>query len=111
MRLGVAAGRHSDRVGVRKPMLAGSCAIMLGAAIPFLLPGIALLFLATSLIGVSFMVFQISMQNATGWFGPPSDRARNFSLVALGYSTSLFGGPLIAGLLIDHASFKVAFPV
>jgi len=111
MLLAVPAGQHSDRVGVGKPMLVGSCGIMLGAAIPFLLPGIGPLFLATSLIGVSFMVFQISMQNATGWYGPPSDRARNFSLVALGYSTSLFGGPLIAGLLIDHASFKVTFAV
>ena len=109
--LAVPAGRHSDRVGVRTPMLVGSCGIMRGAALPCVVPGIAPLFVATSLIGVAFMVFQVSMQNATGWYGSASDRARNFSLVALGYSISLFGGPLIAGLLIDHASFKVTFGV
>ena len=111
MLLAVAAGRLSDRMGVRRPMLVGSCGVMLGAVIPCFLPGIAPLYVATSLIGVSFMLFQISMQNATGAFGPPSDRARNFSLLALGYSISLFGGPLIAGMLIDHASFTTAFAV
>jgi MFS family permease len=111
MLLSVTAGRLSDRLGVRRPMLLGSWGIMLGAVIPCLLPGIAPLFVSTSLIGVSFMLFQISMQNATGAFGPPSERARNFSLLALGYSISLFGGPLLAGFLIDHASFRTAFAV
>ncbi len=111
MLLAVAAGRLSDRMGVRRPMLAGSCGILLGAVIPCVLPGIAPLYVATSLIGVSFMLFQLSMQNATGAFGPPSERAKNFSLLALGYSISLFSGPLIAGFLIEHASFTTAFVV
>lgn len=109
MLLGIAAGRLSDRMGVRQPMLVGSCGVALGAIIPCLLPGIAPLYVATSLIGVSFMLFQIAMQNATGQFGAPSERARDFSLLALGYSISLFGGPLIAGVLIDRASFTTAF--
>ena len=111
MLLAVSAGRLSDRIGVRKPMLAGSCGIVLGAVIPFVLPGIVPLYVATSVIGVSFMLFQLSMQNATGAFGPPSERAKNFSLLALGYSISLFCGPLVAGLLIDHASFRTSFAV
>jgi len=111
MLLAVSAGRLSDRIGVRKPMLAGSCGIVLGAVIPFVLPGIVPLYVATSVIGVSFMLFQLSMQNATGAFGPPSERAKNFSLLALGYSISLFCGPLIAGILIDHASYRTTFGV
>jgi MFS family permease len=111
MLLAVSAGRLSDRMGVRWPMLVGSCGIALGALIPCFASGVAPLYVATSLIGVSFMLFQVSMQNATGAYGPPSDRARNFSLLALGYSISLFGGPLIAGFLIDQASFTTAFGV
>ena len=111
MLLAVSAGRLSDRMGVRWPMLSGSCGIALGALIPCFASGIAPLYAATSLIGVSFMLFQVSMQNATGAYGPPSERARNFSLLALGYSISLFGGPLIVGFLIDHASFTTAFGV
>lgn len=109
MWLAVAAGRLSDRVGVRRPMLLGSCGIALGAALPFALSGIAPLYVATSLLGASFMLFQVAAQNATGTFGPPSERAQNFSLLALGYSISGFCGPLIAGLVIDHASFTAAF--
>jgi MFS family permease len=111
MLLSVPAGRLSDRIGVRRPMLAGSLGLLAGATLPCLWPGLAPLYVVTSTIGVSFMVFQLSMQNATGWYGPPSDRARNFSLVALGYSISLFSGPLVAGFLIDHASFTATFAV
>ena len=111
MLLAVAAGRLSDRWvsgGRCSRARAASC---WARSFPVFLPGIAPLYVATSLIGVSFMLFQISMQNATGAFGAPSERARNFSLLALGYSISLFGGPLIAGVLIDHASFTTAFAV
>lgn len=107
--LSVAAGRWSDRVGVRRPMLWGSCGIALGASLPFVWPGIASLFAATSLIGASFMLFQVSIQNATGEMGPPGERAKNFSLLALGYSVSGFCGPLAAGLSIDGLGFGATF--
>ena len=57
------------------------------------------------------MLFQVAAQNATGALGPPSERAKNFSLLALGYSISGFAGPLIAGFLIDHADFGSTFLV
>lgn len=105
----VAVGRLSDRIGVRKPMLAGSCGIALGAAIPIVVPGLLGLFLAASLLGVSFILYQVPAQNATGELGPPSDRAHNFSLLALGYAISTLVGPLIAGFTIDHGGFFVTF--
>ena len=107
--LSVAAGRLSDRAGVRRPMLWGSCGIALGAALPSLLPGVIALFAATSLIGASFMLFQVSIQNATGEMGRPGERGRNFSLLALGYSTSGFCGPLAAGIAIDSLGFGATF--
>src|SRR5262249_46303371 len=39
------------------------------------------------------------------------ERAKNFSLLALGYSISGFTGPLLAGVLIDHAGFAPTFIV
>jgi MFS family permease len=107
--LSVAAGRLSDRVGVRGPMLVGSFGVALGAALPCIWPGIGVLFAATSLIGASFMLFQVSVQNATGEMGPPGERAKYFSLLALGYSISGFCGPLAAGLSIDHLGFSATF--
>ncbi len=109
MWLGIYAGRLSDRIGVRRPLLVGSCGIALGAAVPVAWPGLGPLFLSTSIVGVSFMLFQVAAQHATGAMGPPVDRAKNFSLLALGYSISGLVGPLVAGLMIDHTSFTATF--
>jgi MFS family permease len=109
MLLGVAAGRMCDRIGVRKPMLAGSCGVAIAAALPFFFPGIAPLFFTTALLGVSFMTFQVATQHATGMFGHASERAKHFSWLALGYSTSGFCGPLVSGLMIDNVSFSGTF--
>ncbi len=80
MWLAIGAGRLSDRIGVRRPMVAGSCGIALGAVLPWMFPGLTALFFTTALIGVSFMLFQVAVQNVTGALGPPEDRAKNFSL-------------------------------
>jgi MFS family permease len=109
MWLAIGAGRLSDRIGVRRPMLVGSCGIALGAALPWLLPGLPVLFVTTALIGMSFMLYQVAAQNATGALGPPAERAQNFSWLALGYSVSGFIGPLLAGFTIDNASFDASF--
>jgi MFS family permease len=111
MLLAVSAGRFTDRVGVRRPMLLGSAGIVTGAALPFAISGLAPLFLSATLVGAGFMVFQVAVQNATGDLGSPAERARNFSQLALGYSISGFLGPLIAGFTIDHAGFATAFVV
>jgi MFS family permease len=107
----VSVGRVSDRAGVRVPVLAGSIGVAAGALLPFALPGLASLFASSIVVGVAFMTFQVAAQNATGAFGAPGDRARNFSLLALGYSVSGLLGPLVAGYAIDHAGFRATFGV
>jgi MFS family permease len=109
MLLAVAAGRLSDRVGTRRPMLIGSALTGIGAVVPVAIPGLPPLFVSATLLGVGFMVFQIAAQNATGELGGPSARSRNFTLLALGYSVSGFIGPLVAGFAIDHFGFRAAF--
>ena len=111
MFLGIAAGRLADRIGVRKPMLAGSIGMAASAIIPTVLPGLPALFVAAALSGVSFMAFQVATQYATGEMGPPGARTRNYGLLAVGYSTSSILGPRVAGLTIDHAGFRPAFAV
>jgi MFS family permease len=109
MFLAIPTGRLADRIGVRAPMLAGSIGMAAGALIATLLPGIPALFATALLTGVSFMAFQVAAQYATGEMGAPGARARNFGLLALGYSTSSIVGPLVAGFMIDHAGFRPAF--
>ena len=107
----VAAGRLSDRVGVRRPMQFGTVGLVLGVAMSLFSQSLPVLFGSAMVVGTSFMTFQIAAQRATGEIGGPEDRARNFSLLALGYSVSGFIGPLIAGFSIDHGGFAAAFAV
>ncbi len=107
----VAAGRLSDRIGVRRPMLVGSIGMVAGSALPAVVPGLPALFVSAIVLGVAFMLFQVPAQNATGDMGPPADRSHNFSMLALGYSISGFCGPLIAGFTIDHGGYVAAFAV
>ncbi len=107
----VAAGRLSDRIGVRRPMITGSLALAAGAVLPAVVPGLPALFASATIVGVAFMLFQVATQNATGEMDGPSGRAQNFSLLALGYSISGFLGPLISGFTIDHGSYALAFAV
>jgi MFS family permease len=90
-------------------MLVGSVLLACGAALPCALPGLWPLYVAAPLIGIAFCVFQIAAQNATGELGGASHRARNFGLLALGQSTSMMIGPLVAGFSIDHLGFDWAF--
>jgi MFS family permease len=107
----IPAGRLADRVGVRGPMLAGSIGMASGVAIATLLPGLPALFVTALVTGVSFMLFQVAAQYATGEMGGAAARMRHFGLLALGYSTSSIAGPMIAGLTIDHAGFRATFAV
>lgn len=107
----IAVGRLCDRIGVRRPMLAGSVGLAVGAALPVLWHGLPVLFVSAPLLGLSFMAFQLATQRATGEIGGPADRPRNFSLLALGYSVSGFVGPLVAGVSIDHLGHAAAFAV
>ncbi|HEX6136655.1 MAG TPA: MFS transporter [Casimicrobiaceae bacterium] len=109
MLFAIPAGRLADRAGVRGPMLAGSIGMASGAIVATLLPGVPALFATAMLTGVSFMLFQVAAQYATGEMGGPGARVRNFGLLALGYSTSSIAGPMIAGLMIDHAGFRATF--
>ncbi|MEO8537102.1 MAG: MFS transporter [Betaproteobacteria bacterium] len=111
MLFAIPTGRLADRIGVRRPMLAGSIGMGTGALIATVVPGLPALFVTAVLLGLSFMAFQVAAQYATGEMGGPERRTRNFALLALGYSASSIGGPLIAGVLIDHAGYRTAFGV
>src|SRR4030095_13315474 len=105
------AGSSPARVGCRPPMQVGTVAIAVGAALPIAFPGLPILFASAAILGTGFMGFQVAAQHVTGELGSPAERAHNFSLLALGYSTSGFIGPLVAGFAIDHLGFASTFAV
>src|SRR3990172_9553656 len=80
-----------------------------GTALPFVVPGLNPLYAAVTLIGLGFTVFQITVQNVTGFIGKPEDRPSNFSILALGQSVSAFAGPMLSGFAIDSAGHRATF--
>ena len=101
MTFAVGAGRFIDRIGPRKPMLLGAMMELAGLILGYLAPQIEVLFVVSALAGSGFMLFHIAINHATGELGAPEDRMKNFSILALGFSTANFLGPTVSGFAID----------
>ena len=102
-------GRYVDRVGVRVPLYAGIGAQLAALIAAFVFPRLETLFFVSALAGSGFMIFHIAVNQAAGLLGKPEDRARNFSVLALAFSTSSFLGPVIAGFSIDAIGYRYTF--
>ncbi len=109
MLLAVSMGRLADRSGVRGPMTVGAAVMAVGWTLAFFLPELATLFVVSPVVGTAFMLFHIAANHAAGTMSAPAERVRNFSLVALGFSTSGFLGPIVAGFAIDGLGHWNAF--
>lgn len=107
----VPVGRWIDRIGIMRPMMAGCVAMAIGCALPGLIGGLPVLFVATMLIGTGFMVIQVCAQHTVGAVSTQEKRAANYSWLALGFSISGFTGPVLAGLIIDDAPYFAAYLV
>ena len=111
MLLGITAGKLVDRVGVRLPMTAGVALLIVAVSIPGLAPGLPALFACTAGCGAGFMLFQLCAQHMVGEMSSEEDRRDNFGWLALGFATSNFVGPTVAGLGIDHYGHAMTFVI
>lgn len=109
MLLAVSAGKLIDRVGVTAPLLIAALFLLLGIALPGLWPRMMALYLASALIGTSFMLFHVAVQSAVGQMGDAEQGPVNFSWLSLGFSVSAFLGPLLTGFTIDFAGYRQSF--
>ena len=114
MFLSVTAGRVIDRVGPKRPVMAGMAVLACAATLPFLFPSLATLYIASPLLGTSFMFLHIAMNSVFGAYATPEHRAVVFSWLSLGFSISNSIGPLVAGYAIQgfgHAGAMLALAV
>lgn len=109
MTFAISAGRIIDRIGVQKPMLLGACATIAGLALAYAVPRLEMMFIASPLVGAGFMLYHMAVNHAAGTVGRPEDRVKNFSLLALTFSTSNFLGPMLTGFAIDWIGFRHTF--
>jgi MFS family permease len=111
MVLGVSSGQLVDRIGVRVPMIVGVAILIAAVALPGILPGVPSLLVSAAGLGSGFMLFQICAQHMVGEMSTDEDRRDNFGWLALGFATSNFVGPTVAGLTIDHYGHDATFLV
>ncbi len=109
--LAVYAGKVSDRIGVRAPILLGAAGMTAGLLLPALHEGLFTLIACPALIGLGQIFFHVAIHNAVGSIGEAGDRAGNFSTFALGASIATFVGPSLAGFSIDALGFRPSYLV
>jgi MFS family permease len=109
--LAVYAGRVSDRVGVRAPIMLGSAGMAAALLLPALHEDLFTLIACPALIGLGQIFVQVSIQNAVGSIGGAKQRAGNFGTFSLGASISTFVGPSLAGFSIDALGFRPSYVV
>ena len=109
MVLAIPAGRMSDRLGFKMPLVFGTGGVCVGLFVMFVVPSMAMLYFSVTLLGVAFMALQLATQTLAGAIARREDRARNFSLLSLGFALANFGGPLMTGWLIDEAGYAWTF--
>jgi len=109
--LAVQAGRISDRLGVRLPIIFGALTMAAGLMVPLTTQGIAWLPLCPALLGLGHIFFHVSIHNLVGSLGADAARTRNFATFALGSSIAAFVGPSLAGFAIELAGFRTAFTI
>jgi predicted MFS family arabinose efflux permease len=111
MLLAVQAGRYIDRTSIFRPLFWSGAVLAAAILLPLVVPGLAALHVAAVVIGTAFMLQHIALNHVVGWIGDPAERAVSFSWLALGYATSGFIGPLLAGFAIDLVGHRIAFLV
>jgi len=107
--LALPAGKLADRMGFRMPLIFGTASILAALLVPFVWPTLLALYVSAAVLGLGFMALQLATQTLAGAIAGPAERTRNFSLVSLAFALGNFGGPLLAGALIDTVGYAWAF--
>ncbi len=108
----VYAGRVSDRIGFRYPLIFGSFGVSLALLLPYLIKGqLLVLYFSQALFGLAFIFLLVNVQNLVGTISSSDNRSQNYAIYSLGISTAGILGPLIAGFSIDHIGYSLTYLV
>ena len=109
--LSVYAGKISDRIGFRVPMLFGTIGLLAGLLLPFFVPRLETLYVAAGLIGFCYIFYTVAVQHLIGAMGDGLERTKNYSWFSLGIGMTALLGPMSAGFLIDAVGHRMTFAV
>ena len=107
--LALPAGRLADRHGLRRPLALAVVGASLGAGLAALWPHFWVLCATALLTGAAAGTAQIALQRHVGRSAANQAELKTvFSWLAIAPALANFMGPLVVGLLIDHAGPKPA---
>ncbi len=104
-------GLAADRYGRRPLMLAGLAALVAGAALTAVAPGMGIALIAFALLGFSKSAFDPAMLAYIGDAVPYARRGRVMSLLELSWSASWFIGVPLAGFVIAGFTWRAPFVI
>jgi MFS family permease len=102
--LAIPAGRYADQHGLKRPVGMALLFAVGGALLAALWPRFEVLCVSALCLGGATGAAVISLQRHVGRAAHgPTELKRVFSWLSIGPAVSNFFGPVLAGLLIDHA--------
>ncbi len=104
-------GRWVDRIGARRPALAGMALATLALAAAAACPAPAMLAASAAATGLGYTASLIALQAEIARGRAKSERRAGFSAFATGTAASSGFGPLLAGHLMSHGGAPLAFGV
>lgn len=102
-------GKLIDRQGGRSLMMLALLGQVAGNLMLYGFTALPVLFAASFINGVCFIVFRVGSQHAIGSLGTHQDRAANYGILGLGYSASAIAAPLGSGFAIEHYGYPETF--
>ncbi len=103
------AGKITDRIGDRIPIIFGMIFASLGLLIPYLIQTLWSLYISQIIVGMSHIFIIISLQNVLGNAATKENRDHYFGIFSMVVALSQFIGPVIGGYLAEYTSYSFAF--
>jgi MFS family permease len=107
--LSVYAGKVSDRLGFRLPMIFGSIGLLCGLLLPYFVPNVTALFFSATLIGMCYIFYIVSVQHLIGSIGEGVARTRNYTVFSVFIGLTTLLGPTTAGFAIDGVGHRSTY--
>lgn len=110
MTLAIYAGKISDLLGSRYPLIFGTFGVSIALLLPCLFAEkLFILYISQSMFGLANIFFIVSIQNLIGQLSTSETVTNNFAINSLSVSLASFVGPLLTGTTIDRLGFGHAY--
>ena len=109
--IAIQAGKITDKVGDRLPVIFGLIGLIVSMLIPYVFASMWALYASQLIVGASSIFIAVSLQNVLGNTSTDESRDYYFSMFGLAVASGALIGPVIGGYLVEHFSYSAGFLV